>query len=873
MSKFSNSISFNLRTTLDASGINQLQSQLSQVVQELNKIQSKGPIIGEQSVSESIANIRKVQTALSKSFNSQLNLFDLNAFQKQLNGLSLDNLQKSMSVVPDGAKAFNNILGTVGQLNGQFRSISSFTDKIFNTMGNTVRWGITASIFQEIQNSLYRSVDYVKGLDKSLNNIRIVTNASNADMRNFALYANEAAQAIGASTTSFTDAAQLYAQNGFNEQDYTRLAEITTKVANVTQQDTTAVSEQITALMAGYNMSIDQVEDSLSGMAVVAAASASDLEELATAEQKVASTANSLGVSQEQLTAQIGTIVSVTRQAPETVGNAMRTLYARIADLQMGETLEDGTTLGELSGTLERIGIQVLDDAGNLRNLGDVLEDLQKKWGDLSNAQQIALGTLLAGKYQLNPFMALMENADMYNEQLDMMQNSQGALDEQQAIYMDSIQARLQQLSTAGEGLIMSLFNSDDFKPFISGLTDVIDLATQFSEALGGARGILAGLGVTATKVFSSQIASGLSNIISNFQRGRAMRANEESLQAMLANAGANFDTQRNTNDNIAYNFLQDTSSMRSSLDAKGIEQYNNILKQMVTYENQYQDALTVREQAQKKYNDAMLEQQRIYQQNGLGSEKDIQKLQNQLDKSKSQLANFTVLNEQIDKFNKDGNNTKTTLTNITEALESTYAIIPRSSREWTDLKNIIDRFNASAGDNASAAISKLEQEINGLSQRYVDSSNQIQQALDNINSANQKVREQQANLDTVNSNVQISDENRKNLNISAQQQQIAWMNQQYLQKAINFAGSLGQIAFGIQQIQSLGSIISDDNLSSMEKATQLLMNLSMSLPMLTSGLIDLKDGFVGMERRVSEYWKKNDIMKKNFALYLLLAM
>ena len=514
LSKFSNTIEYTLRTRLDSAGISQLQSQLQQVNNLLNTISEKDLIDKDAALSD----IKAIQNALNKNLNSNTGILDIKGLQKDLGGLSLGSLQKEFSSIgTTGQKAFNTMLGSIGQMNSNLRTTSSFADKIFNTMGNTVRWGITASIFQEIQNSIYRAVEYVQELDTSLNNIRIVTGASNTDMRDFALYANEAAQSIGSSTTAFTDAAQLYAQNGFNEQEYTRLAEITTKVANVTQQNTSAVSEQITALMEGYHMTIDEVEGALGGMAVVAAASAADLEELATAEQKVASTASTLGVSHEQLTAQIGTIVSVTRQAPETVGNAMRTLYARIADLQMGETLEDGTTLGNLSGQLEQIGVQVLDEQGNLRNLGDVLEDLQAKWGDLSSAQQIALGTKLAGKYQLNPFMALMDNADMYNEQLEMMQTSQGALDEQQAIYMDSLAAKTQTLQTAFEGLITHLIDPEDFKPLLDGLTDGINLVTQMVDAFGGLEPILEVIGSTMLRIFSKQLGQSVSNITSIF--------------------------------------------------------------------------------------------------------------------------------------------------------------------------------------------------------------------------------------------------------------------------------------------------------------------------------------------------------------------
>ena len=86
---------------------------------------------------------------------------------------------------------------------------------------------------------------------------------------------------------------------------------------------------------------------------------------------------------------------------------------------------------------------------------GYIRQDVYETYGDRPSGACAKL----AGKYQLNPFMALMENADMYQEQLEMMQTSEGALEEQNAIYMDSMAAKLQSLSTASEGFITTLFN------------------------------------------------------------------------------------------------------------------------------------------------------------------------------------------------------------------------------------------------------------------------------------------------------------------------------------------------------------------------------------------------------------------------------
>lgn len=847
-----------MRTTLDASGITQLQGQLVSISTQLDQMQSK-ELISPKEVYAAQRDIKQLGDALSSSLNPQTGLLDLSQFQKQLSGLSLSQLEQSMSKVGStGQIAFGNMIGQIGRIDTSFKSISSFADKIFNTMGNTVRWGVTASIFQTIQNSLYRAVDYVQELDTSLNNIRIVTSASNEDMRDFALYANQAAQSIGASTTSFTDAAQLYAQNGFNEEDYTRLAEITTKVANVTQQDTTAVSEQITALMAGYNMSIDQVEESLGGMAVVAAASAADLEELATAEQKVASTANTLGVSQEQLTAQIGTIVSVTRQAPETVGNAMRTLYARIADLQMGETLEDGTTLGDLSGTLADIGVNVLDAEGNLRNLGDVLEELQAKWGDLSNAQQIALGTKLAGKYQLNPFMALMENADMYQEQLEMMQTSGGALDEQQAIYMDSMQARMQSLSTAAEGVISNLFNPDDLKPGISALTDVLNLITQIIDALGGVGPILTGIGGIATKIFSNQIGQSINNMITN-----ATRANQKQIDTnnIISQMGGIGDTSGHTS---SAQFVEQNYARQAQMSKEQQEAYNVALQETINLENQLIAAKDQEALAQKELTDYMRQNSLV--RNPLTDNGNVSEATSAF--QKQQADDLEKLDLAIGKVIGKINNFDEAQTGLQDGTKN-YVEVARQMRNA--LGEYSEYFSRAGID-----VEKFTQQLQGLgrantTEELAQQQQMVGQMLDTMRAAQQELAQRVDNTNTVINNLDAAQRNKVSTEsaISAQgdrnQAQTDMLDSQArIQSIAAMAGAVGQLAFSWQSFQSLGSIWVNADLDGGEKLTQIIEVLLFSLPSLISGVADLQNSL--KELGLAETFAKGQGPLKSFA-------
>jgi len=51
---------------------------------------------------------------------------------------------------------------------------------------------------------------------------------------------------------------------------------------------------------------------------------------------KVASTASTLGVDADQLNAQLATVIATTRQAPEAVGTAFKTIYTRMNDIKAG---------------------------------------------------------------------------------------------------------------------------------------------------------------------------------------------------------------------------------------------------------------------------------------------------------------------------------------------------------------------------------------------------------------------------------------------------------------------------------------------------------------------------------------------------------
>ena len=256
-------------------------------------------------------------------------------------------------------------------------------------------------------------------------------------MERFARQATNAAQALGKTTTDYTKASLLFYQQGLSDKEVAARTETTLKASNVTGQSTSQVSEQLTAVWNGYKVTAAETEEYVDKLAAVAASTASNLEELSTGMTKVASAANMMGVDIDQLNAQLSTIIAATRQAPETIGNALKTVYARMSTIQAGGVdEEDGATLKSYTAKMGEFGVSVLDSNGKLREMGEVIEEIGNKWNSFSREAQVGLAQAMGGVRQYSNLTALFENWDKYQAALKTSQNATGTLQKQQEIAM-----------------------------------------------------------------------------------------------------------------------------------------------------------------------------------------------------------------------------------------------------------------------------------------------------------------------------------------------------------------------------------------------------------------------------------------------------
>ena len=266
-----NQANFGLNFRVDKSGLNELKKSLQDIMRLGQKNSATGTMTKE--LEEACKAARQLETILDGAWNSKLGQLNLDKVNQGIKTTyhSVEELQTALGKTPQGQAAFNKMASQVLNTNLQLKQTNKLLDDMATSMANTVKWGITSSVFNGITRSVQDAFYYVKGLNSSLTDIRIVTGASADQMAAFAEKANTAAKALGQSTRAYTDASLIYYQQGLSEQDVAARAETTLKAANVTGQNTEQVSELLTSVWNGYKVSAAEAELYIDKIAAVAA--------------------------------------------------------------------------------------------------------------------------------------------------------------------------------------------------------------------------------------------------------------------------------------------------------------------------------------------------------------------------------------------------------------------------------------------------------------------------------------------------------------------------------------------------------------------------------------------------------------------------
>ena len=842
-----NKIQFGVDFQVDSKGLNSVKASL----QEIQKLTVKD-LISTDGMSDAQARLREikgtaaeVENALEKCFNTDLGTLNVQKFNKELKNLNVDKIYKDLSSVGTaGTSAFRNLATEVLTTNVQLKKSHELLDSMAVSMKNTIKWGITSSMMNSFTGSIQKAYGYVKNLDSSLNNIRIVSGQSAEQMADFAQQANNAAKQLGSLTTNYTDAALIYYQQGDSTEEVVNKTNVTIKMANALGESAANVSDYMTAIWNNFDDGSQSLEHYADVITALGASTASSSEEIATGLEKFAAVADATGLSYEYATSALATVVAETRQSADTVGTAFKTLFARIQGLQLGETLDDGTTLNKYSQALEKVGIDIKDQNGELKNMDTILDEMGSKWETLNKDQQLALAQTVAGTRQYNQLVALMDNWDVMNQNLETAANSTGTLQKQQETYLDSVDAHLKTMKASFEDVYDSLLSGDSVKTFADAIGAVASGFADWIDAIGGGGNVLLTFGSIALRVFNNQIAKGITTAITNFKVMREnvsqVRAEFEMLNQFRGEKIADSAYQR------ILDMKQAQLELRDVMSADEVNQSNGMMKTVNDLANQA-DAW-----------DATLEKAKEYIKTISGEEMEIKGVEKDTDA----LDNINaVLDEYQDKLKDTADNIKYYESTVKKAIQADSAFNASKSKTTVEdkekaydrMKNAISRatsemLNLTKSDAVAeaskrklvAAINEYNKAVENGSQAEVNEAAQkMLQVYEEVNNQMQADATQTSNTVAAESEGASQKFQTQMSNAKAKWNEFIknCKTTQFVSGMVTMVSAVGQLASAIQSITHISDILNNDDLSTSEKFLQIMMALGTSVPMVMSSI------------------------------------
>lgn len=836
------------------------EASLQEAVTSLQALGTKSQVVPTLQKASTVA--LDLAKNLQSAVNTNTGKLDLSVFNKKLedSGQNLRSYYNQMvQLGPAGTEAFLKVASSITQAELPLRRTNTLMNELWVTMKNTMRWQLTSSVLHGFVGSLEQAYGYSKNLDRSLNEIRIVSEKSAEDMARFAEQANKAAKALSTTTTNYTDASLIYYQQGLTDQEVLDRTETTIKMANVAGTTAETASQQLTAIWNNFYDGSQSLEHYADVMVKLGAATASSSDEISEGIEKFAAVANTVGLSYEYAASALATVTAQTRESASIVGTAFRTLFSRIQGLNQGETLDDGTTLNKYSQALATVGVQIKDTNGELKGMDKILDDLGSRWNTLAQDQKIALAETVAGVRQWTQLIALMDNWDFFKENLAMAQDADGALEQQAEIYAESWEAARDRTKAAAEDIYDSLINPDFYikvddliTPLLSGTADVID-------AMGGMNGVLAASVLLINKVYGDKIAESLRE--SAIQIGFLTNQEQErarALQQQAATLAKSISIEKMGVEGPAREALDITQKqveLRGLVNSK-IDELNerqksvlqadlNHLQSLQEQSKEYARQITLNEELAAQY------KQDIKDNISVDSKSDINRyLGGRKGSASSDVVKNAVTGVQ-DLISKSRS--------ADEAIARIITRLESVSKKQVDLRAISNRIKSLSNDSdeLSTELKKVAYEMGGIKpgaseQEILDYFTDVDRQLDDLNAQSTILKdtltnflpERQVNLvvrftaalkegkSATEAMAYVTKEyEAANKEVTNSLETNAYATKDWADRIVSAGTYLSQLAMAMQAFKSIGNVFQDSDMTAGERLITIFTSLGMLLP------------------------------------------
>lgn len=449
----------------------------------------------------------------------------LNAYNATMGDLSLS----QNDAATNGSKLVQVIQQQEQTTKKAKKEVLKFGDIISGTFLGT-------SLSNLFQTGLSKGIQFFKDYDETLTRTMMVTGMTRDEVNNLTSSYNDLANQLSSTTKDVAAAQLVFYQQGLSTKEALAMTEASIAVSKTGGIEAAEAADRLTAAVRGYQLAETEAMELADKMSALDAAAASSVDELTVAMQKSASQARMAGLDLDYYMAYLSTMQEVTREAPENIGTAMKSITSRLQEIKdIGKVEEDGTTFSNVAKALNSIGIAALDSSGQLRTLQDIMNELGPMWGTLDRNHQAYIATVLAGNRQQSRFIALMDNYDRAMELVDISQNASGESARQLRAYNEGLEASFTRLSNAWQQFATNIADSSTIKSVIDLFSTFIEILNKIPKEITSTVASL----VILTKVFTTLGKAG--NLFKGFKTWSIKKLGLEDISNSVGLLGKSF--------------------------------------------------------------------------------------------------------------------------------------------------------------------------------------------------------------------------------------------------------------------------------------------------------------------------------------------
>lgn len=531
MQKRISSIRLNLAgldSSKNSSQITALRNQLSSVDTEYKHLlatfqKDLSPIQLDNLEREFQLTSEKIAVVSAKAKDAAKNIKNIATPVSSLQAMTLDNkmstwLEKNSKASKDFGRSIDLLRNKLSTLNAsgklttdEFKSIQNefkliqqqaiATGKIGRSFSSTFA-GAFRSILQYVNVStiIYQSISGLKqmfqnvvDIDTAMTELKKVTNETAESYSKFLSNAGTSAKEIGTTVTGIIESTADFARLGYSFTDSQELAKTANIYAVVGDEieSVDVATKSIISTLAAYKDEISdsmQIADKFNEVGNNFAISSGGIgDALQRSASSLAAANNSLDQSIALITA-ANTVV----QDPDSVGTAFKTISMRIrgakTELEEAGLETDGMaeSTAKLRAEIKALsGVDIMLNDTTFKSTYEIMDELANKWEELTDIQQASITELIAGKRQGNVVSSLMSNFDIAREALETSMDSEGSAMAEHAKWMESLEAKINQLKAAWQELSQVFMDDGFLKGLVDAGTDILSFLTAIIDKIG----------------------------------------------------------------------------------------------------------------------------------------------------------------------------------------------------------------------------------------------------------------------------------------------------------------------------------------------------------------------------------------------------